>query len=260
MGNIKTLIMSILYKTKIRISKFFRKNIKENSEIKKSSDNSDFSAFENNVIDKVKDFTMTSPERIVSLIRAVDYIKANNIQGDIVECGVWKGGSIMAILHTLKFNKDNNLRNIFLYDTFEGMTEPTDVDFSFKGNSAKEIFKDKLGNWCLSSLDEVKKNISSVGYPSDNIFYVKGKVEDTIPTVRVPKSIALLRLDTDWYESTLHELEYLFPKLVQGGIIIIDDYGHWSGCKKAVDEYLEKNNISLFLSRVDYTCRIGVKM
>lgn len=246
-------------KIKGKIKKYLLKVLGQEIKIKEIIDNRDFTKAENLIINKVKDFTMTSPERIVALIRAVEYISMNNIKGDVVECGVWKGGSIMAVLDALNLKNDNS-RNIFLYDTFEGMAEPTDVDFSFKGNSAKEMYQDKQGDWCYSSLDEVKMNISKIDYPSEKIVYVKGKVEDTIPEICMPESIALLRLDTDWYESTYHELEHLFPKLVKGGIIIIDDYGHWSGCKKAVDEYLDKNNIQLFLSRVDYTCRIGVKI
>jgi len=227
--------------------------------IKSSIANKDFTEFEIDVIDKVSSFTMTSPERIVALIRATEYIENNNIKGAFVECGVWKGGSIMTVIHTLN-SMNKSEKDIYLYDTYEGMTEPTDVDFSYKGNSAKKIYKDKQGDWCYSSLDEVKANISSIAYPSEKIFYIKGRVEETIPNNKVPEKIALLRLDTDWYESTLHEMKHLFPKLIKGGIIIIDDYGHWGGCKKAVDEYLDKNNILLFLSRVDYTCRIGVKL
>ena len=228
------------------------------SEYKAKADNSysDFTDGEHQILEKVKSYTMTSPERIIGLVRAVDYIEQHAIDGSIVECGVWKGGSMMAALLALK---ERN-REIYLYDTFEGMTEPTDEDLSFKGNTALETYKDKEGNWCYSSLEEVKNNIARVNYPQEYLNFVKGKVEETIPNKAIPKKIALLRLDTDWYESTKHEMEYLFPKLVKGGIIIIDDYGHWTGCKKAVDEYISENNIKLFLSRVDYTCRIGIKL
>ena len=246
----------------VKIKKLIKKRILKslNVDIKKSIEinNSDFSSFEKEVIKKTSSYTMTGSERIVSLIRAVDYIIENNIKGDIVECGVWKGGSIMAALHALK--KHETYKDIYLYDTFEGMAEPTTDDVSFKGNLATEIYQNKEGKWCYSSLEEVKSNIELLKYPQEKIHFVKGKVEDTIPKKSTSKDIALLRLDTDWYESTRHEMEHLFPRLVKGGIIIIDDYGHWAGCKKAVDEYLLKNKISLFLSRVDYTCRLGVKL
>lgn len=252
--------MKIVSKIKAKISKFFAQDNRVETSKEKWS-HYDISKREREIIKSVEKYTMTSPERIVSLIRAVKYIEKNNLEGDIVECGVWKGGSIMAVLKTLSQLESFN-RKIFLYDTFEGMSAPSAFDTSFKGESAKEAFDKKNDYWdrieCNSSLEEVKNNIRRVNYPDGNIMYVQGKVEETIPGV-IPDKIAILRLDTDWYESTLHELENLFPKLVKGGIIIIDDYGHWEGCRKAVDEYIEKNDLKLFLNRVDYTCRIGVK-
>jgi len=110
----------------------------------------------------------------------------------------------------------------------------------------------------FASLSEVKKNMFSTGYPQENLVFIKGKVEDTVPT-RVPPQIALLRLDTDWYESTKHELNYLYPLLVKQGVLIIDDYGYWAGSKKAVDEYISQNNVPILLNRIDHTGRIGVK-
>lgn len=250
--------MKIVREIKKKIKhKLFRRFFSE-FRIKTSNNYSDFTDKELGIIEKVKDYTMTSPERIVSLVRAVNYIEKNDIEGSVVECGVWKGGSIMAVLHALNSLKE--VRDIYLYDTFEGMTEPKDIDLSIRGESAKNLYQDSNGNWCFSSLEEVKNNITSINYPKENIHFIKGKVEETIPDSNTPEKIALLRLDTDWYESTKHEMINLFPKIVKGGIIIIDDYGHWSGCRKAVDEYLKENNIKLFLSRVDYTCRIGVKM
>lgn len=214
-------------------------------------------------INDVSKYTLTNSERIVSLIRAVNYLEENAIEGSFVECGVWKGGSIMAALMELNNLRSFN-REIYLYDTFEGMSEPSDADESYKGESASLAYNAKTDLWekikCYSTLEEVQRNISSIQYPASKIHYVKGKVEDTIPGLRTPEKISLLRLDTDWYESTFHELKHLFPRLTKGGIIIIDDYGHWKGCRKAVDEYLNKNKINLFLSRVDYTCRIGVKI
>lgn len=251
-------------KIKSKIKKYLLKLIKEEKQEKNTLINdNDFTKFEIDVIDKVSNYTMTSPERIVSLIRAVEYVEKNNIEGDIVECGVWKGGSIMAVLKTL-MDLNSYDRNIFLYDTFEGMSEPSENDKSFKGESATEAFYERNEYWerieCFSTIDEVKGNVDTVGYPKEKIQYIKGKVEDTIPNKIKHEKIAILRLDTDWYESTLHELKHLFPKIVKGGIIIIDDYGHWQGCKKAVDEYIHENNIKLYLNRIDYTCRIGVKI
>lgn len=206
---------------------------------------------------RVSPYTMTSAERIYSLCKSVQYIESNQIEGAIVECGVWKGGSMMAImLQLLNLKKE---RDCYLYDTFEGMTSPTAVDVDVSNKSAIEQFDEHNEEWCASALNDVKENISSTGYNSTIVHYVEGKVEDTIPSI-VPKRIALLRLDTDWYESTRHELEHLFPLLSPGGILIIDDYGHWQGARKAVDEYMRRTKQKIFLARVDYTARIAVKI
>jgi len=221
--------------------------------------------FEKDIVEtyhRVKEYTMTTPERIASLCNAVKYIVDNNIEGDFVECGVWRGGSTMAAVDTL-LKMGNVNREIYLYDTFEGMSAPTEHDKVFTGTTANELMdssvkEDVTSVWCYSAIDEVKKNVGSLGYPVSKVNYIKGKVEDTIP-INIPQKIALLRLDTDWYESTAHELKHLYPLLVQGGVVIIDDYGHWEGARKAVDEYIESNNLKLLLNRIDYTGRIGVK-
>jgi len=221
--------------------------------------------FDHNTLDtykKVKPYTMTTPERIASLCNAVNHLVKNNIQGDFVECGVWRGGSTMAAIDTLIKNGDTS-REIYLYDTFEGMSEPTEHDKVFTGTAADELMsssdrEDATSVWCYSALDEVQKNVGTLKYPAAKVHYVKGKVEDSIPQT-LPGKIALLRLDTDWYESTAHELKHLYPLLVPGGVIIIDDYGHWEGARKAVDEYIEAEKLPLLLNRIDYTGRIGVK-
>lgn len=216
------------------------------------------------IIKKAKNYTMTSPERMLSLIRTVKYVIKNNIEGDFVECGVWRGGSMMITALVLMNMKITN-RKILLFDTFEGMSPPTNNDVDYKGDLAnanylKNIDADKnLNNWCYSSLDDVKANLFSTGYPKDKIHFIKGKVEDTLPNDNCDK-IALLRLDTDWYESTHHELKYLFPLISKKGFLIIDDFGHWKGARKAVEEYFIENNIDMFLNRVDYSCRLGQKM
>ncbi len=224
---------------------------------------SDFTEEEKDCIFFVRGMTMTSVERLVSLSRAVDYIVKNKIQGDIVECGVWKGGSMMLIAKKLLQAKDQN-RNLYLFDTFEGMSEPGDKDVSAVDNNKAEDLLDKADKfegrnvWCYSSLDEVKENLRKTSYDTTKIFFIKGKVEDTLPYPSMGK-IALLRLDTDWYESTKHELETLYDNLVPGGVLIIDDYGHWSGSRMAVDEFVENRKLNLFLNRIDYTGRLAIK-
>lgn len=223
---------------------------------------SDFEEQHLNIIKKVKPFTMTSPERVFGLVEAVKYITKNKIQGDVVECGVWKGGSMLAIADSLKALNEQS-RHLYLYDTFEGMSAPTEKDVSHDNLQAQEMLaadadKEKNLVWAYSTLDEVKNTMALSHYPTQNIHYIKGKVEDTIPQ-NVPDKIALLRLDTDWYESTKHELVHLFPRLVKGGVLIIDDYGYWKGARKAVDEYIEENNLQILLSRMDETGRIAIK-
>ena len=206
--------------------------------------------------------TMTSPERVVALMRAVEHLHRSGVAGDIVECGVYRGGSIMAAAMRL-MDFDSVERNLYLYDTFEGMPAPGAEDTDLHGQPAVEHFaplriSDTSSDWARAGLDEVQANVFGTGYPKERFQFVRGMVEETIPGV-VPERIALLRLDTDWYESTRHELEHLFPRLVPHGVLIIDDYGHFEGAVKAVDEYLATLPYPVFLSRVDYSARIAIK-
>lgn len=223
----------------------------------------DFSADTEKIWEAVKPFTMTSPERVSALVDAVQYLTRSGIEGDFVECGVWKVGSTMAMALAL-MDQGSKDRDLWLYDTFAGMPAPTEIDIEYTGRTGREKYSEhknsaNSSDWYLSPIDEVRRNILQTGYDVDRIHFVKGKVEDTIPT-ELPKKIALLRLDTDWYASTKHELIHLFPLVQPRGVVIIDDYGHWQGSKKAVDEYMNGNHISIFWHRIDYTGRIGVKV
>ena len=223
----------------------------------------DFEDLHKNVIAEVKDFTMTSPERLFGLIEGVKYIAKKGITGDVVECGVWKGGSMMAIAETLKYVNDTK-RTLYLYDTFSGMPAPTEEDRDFDNVDAGKRLHDEKDNkensiiWAYSALPEVDAAMKQTGYNENLINYIEGKVEDTIPKT-ISDKIALLRLDTDWYESTKHELEHLFPRLSKNGILIIDDYGFWKGSRKAVDEYFAKLKLPILLNRMDDTGRICIK-
>ena len=203
----------------------------------------------------VEPYTLTGPLRTVSLTRAIEYVVRHRIPGDIVECGVWKGGSMMAAARELLRLKETS-RQLWLFDTFTGMSAPTAEDVSVCNISADEDYK---GTYLRVGLDQVRSAVLSTGYPQEQIRFVEGKVEDTIPA-ECPEQIALLRLDTDWYESTRHELIHLFPRLVRGGVLIIDDYGHWEGARKASDEYFAANNIQILLNRIDFSARIAVKL
>ena len=136
-------------------------------------------------------------------------------------------------------SKYNNEREIYLYDTFNGITIPSNKDVQIQSNElAIDIYNRYNGNWMICPLEEVKNNISKVKYDLKKIHYIKGDIINTLENnENIPEKISLLRLDTDWYESTKKELEILFPKLVKNGFVIIDDYYYWEGAKKATDEF-----------------------
>jgi hypothetical protein len=222
----------------------------------------DFDQAAIDLIRRVQPYTMTGEARLFALIQAVNYVVKAGVPGSIVECGVWRGGSMMAVACTL-MTLGRGDRDLYLFDTYEGMTSPTDADVNYKGAAALADFeRAKDGGegsaWCQASLDDVRQNLLGTGYPGQGLKFIKGKVEDTIPE-SAPAQIAILRLDTDWYESTRHELIHLYPRLVAGGVLIIDDYGYWRGCRKAVDEYFAAHGTPILLNRVDYTGRIAVK-
>lgn len=246
--------MMFKQKSKLIINKILKKI---GYEISKISHYSDMEAEFKEIFKKCKPYTMTSIERMYSLYKAVEYVIKNNIEGDFVECGVWKGGSCM--LYAIALLKMNAIeKNIFLYDTYEGMSKPTIKDSCINGTSVSKIFSDSQA-WCDSSLEEVKTNMFSTGYPKDKLKFIKGKVEDTIPDT-IPEKISILRLDTDWYDSTYHELVHLYPKLSLFGILLLDDYGYWKGVKNATDKYIKENNIRILLQRIDQLGRIGIKL
>jgi O-methyltransferase len=219
----------------------------------------DFDKEAADIISEVHPWTMTSAERIYALIQAVRYISANHISGAIVECGVWKGGSMAAVARTLLQLRDAS-RDLYLFDTFEGMSEPTAKDVDYSGKLASELLREDPGFHCADApLEKVKEILDATGYRQEKLHFVKGKVEDTIPA-SAPDLISLLRLDTDWYASTRHELIHLFPRLSKAGVIIIDDYGHWKGSRQACDEYFAQNGIPILLNRIDYTGRIALKL
>jgi hypothetical protein len=220
----------------------------------------DLSPADQAIVSRVAPYTLTSLDRRAGLILAVDYVVKQGIAGDIVECGVWRGGSMMAVALALMARGDTS-RHLYLYDTYEGMSEPTAEDRSHTGEAAEaQLARTARGEgvWCEAGLDDVQANLWSTGYPRDKIHFIQGKVEDTIPA-RVPGGIALLRLDTDWYESTRHEMVHLYPRLATRGVLVIDDYGHWQGARQAVDEYFAASEVHHFLHRVDYTARLLIK-
>lgn len=222
----------------------------------------DFEAAHLATLDLVRPYSRTSPEAIYTLIEAVKYIARRRIRGAIVECGVWRGGSMMAAAKTLVDVGDTD-RDLYLFDTFEGMSAPTDRDVDLTDRGAAELMArsnhdDDTSIWASVGLDDVKRAMATVRYPEARIHYVRGRVEETLPA-HAPAQIALLRLDTDWYESTKHELEHLYPRLVSGGVLLIDDYGHWKGARQATDEFIAATPDFGLLTRIDYTGRVAIK-
>ena len=222
----------------------------------------DVSEDDRRIIQQIQPFTMTSVDRQITLIQAVRHVVKHRIDGAFVECGVWRGGSGMAM--ALALQQEGQIdRDLYLFDTFEGMTPPTDADKTGDGTSAQELLlldNTRSGSvWAVAGLDDVQQNMRSTKYPHERVRFCKGPVEMTIPSQSPAGPIALLRLDTDWYESTKHELDHLFPLLCEGGVMIIDDYGHWEGAKRAVDEFLASTNSAYFLHRIDYTGRLLIK-
>jgi O-methyltransferase len=205
--------------------------------------------------------TMTSAERLFTTLMATRYACSQGIPGDFVECGVWRGGN--SILAADVFRRFDSTRKVHLFDTFAGMTEPTEHDVDRSGQHVFKKFSEASKNdhnaWCYASLDEVMANVSRYEL-SAHAKYIKGDIVETLERKDVlPDRISVLRLDTDWYESTKKELEVLYPRLQVGGVLIVDDYGHWGGARKAVDEYF--NNIPKpFLAYTDYTGRVGIKV
>ncbi|MBM3550210.1 MAG: methyltransferase [Alphaproteobacteria bacterium] len=223
----------------------------------------DIAQADQELILSVDNYTMTGPARRYQLIEAVRYVVKHRIPGAVVECGVWRGGSMMLAARTLLDCGDTS-RDLYLYDTFEGMPAPSSADKDWRSVEATQILLADDGNrensyfWAIASLPEVKRNLLSIGYPSGRIHFVQGKVEQTLSEI-CPDQISVLRLDTDWYESTAHELKYLYPKVCRGGVVIIDDYGYWQGARRAVDEFISLCGEPIFLNRIDTSCRCFVR-
>ena len=213
------------------------------------------STFTNSELRKIATpWTMVSMPHFDLALDAVKIVNEKGIRGDIVECGVWKGGMSMSMaLMNLRSNAE---RSFWLFDTFEGLPEPTS-EFDDKrakthyndlkaGRNTSKVHRSVInrgmeeGKWNYGPLDVVKNNMFYTTYPSEKIKFVKGKVEETLNKVELPEKIAILRLDTDWYDSTKAELEILWDRLQSGGVLLVDDYCSWNGAKTAVDDFFEK--------------------
>lgn len=212
---------------------------------------------------QVAPYTMTTPDAIYTLAAAVRHVVADGIPGSIVECGVWRGGSMMTVAKTLLSLGRIDI-DLYLFDTFEGMAQPGEEDVCWTGEAARDLLareprSDDSVLWAQAGMERVRTALISTGYPASRLHFVAGKVEDTLPR-EAPEQISLLRLDTDWYASTRHELDHLYPRLERGGVLILDDYGWWRGAGQATDEYFREHAPAPLLVRVDDGgCRLAVK-
>jgi O-methyltransferase len=213
------------------------------------------------IIAAVQPYTMTGHHKLFALIEAVRYVNRHQIPGDVVECGVWRGGSMQAVARTL-IEAGDTTRDLHLFDTYEGMPPPSDRDRrGYDARTAEELLAEESPEdskvWAVATLDDVQQGFAQVPYPPERVHFVQGKVEDTIPG-HAPEQISILRLDTDWYESTRHELDHLYPRLSRGGVLLLDDYGYWEGARAAVDEFLAQTGERLLLTRMA-SGRLAVK-
>jgi predicted O-methyltransferase YrrM len=216
------------------------------------------------ILNKIAPYTMTVIDGLdatYALFQTIKYITQNNIPGDMVECGVWRGGSMMLIAYALQHFGDTS-RQFYLYDTYSGMTEPDEIDIDFDDKAMKP-------RWALitnkghlmgfgGSVEDVKTNLRLTGYPEQQMHFIVGDVLQTIPA-QLPSRIAVLRLDTDWYKSTLHELQHLYDLVVPHGVLIIDDYGWCRGARQATDEFFRDRSFKPMMHRVDQGPRVIVK-
>jgi O-methyltransferase len=211
------------------------------------------------ILRAVRPYTMTGVEKQYALYLATRHVVKHDIPGAVVECGVWRGGSMHLVARTLLAIGDTS-RELYLFDTFDGMTPPTDKDVTYEGKPVADLLSSRPRTakiWAVASLEDVQQGFEEIPYPRERIHFVQGPVESTLPE-QAPDQIAILRLDTDWYESTRHELMTLYDRLSPGGVLIIDDYGSYQGARAAIEEFIEQTGARLLLLPIGRG-RIAVK-
>lgn len=211
---------------------------------------------------RLHQLSMVSDERLFATILACKHVITEGIPGDFVECGVFKGGN--AIIAKMMFDAYGEARNVWLFDTFRGMTKPSSLDIeTATGKETLSIHQSMdrgdHNEWVFCPIEQVRSNFATAGLLDDQVRFVSGDVLETLTRDVLPQTVSVLRLDTDWYASTKIELEVLYPRLSQGGVLIIDDYGCFRGAQKATDEYFTAQGNRPLLNYTDYTGRIGIK-
>lgn len=225
-------------------------------------------------VEIVKDYTMMPHVNLATLYEQVVYCEKNNIDGDFVECGVWKGGAV-GIMALSNLNHSNKRRALHLFDAFDDICPPDpskdgiraiedvikyskvkDLNNLEKNQPIKGIYDSFGGHGRIEDCNNLLTNL--INYPRENIYYYKGWFQDTLDKSNIDK-IAILRLDGDWYDSIKICLDKFYDKVSKNGVIIIDDYGYYDGCTKAVDDFFKERGIINFLSYSNFGCRYFIK-
>ncbi len=212
----------------------------------------------------VSQFTMSSIERSYAVWKCTQYVAQRRIPGALVQAGIWRGGAPMLSALALMKHGDTD-RNIYLFDTFEGMPPPAEQDFEARTGVRAATHPDYVERnreshlFAYATRAEVERNMTATGYPPEHVHYIQGVVEETVPGA-APTQIAYLQLDTNWYRSTLHNLKHLWERIAPGGVLFIEDYGYWAGARQATDEFFSGRDDAPLLTRVDRTGRVAIKV
>jgi O-methyltransferase len=191
-------------------------------------------------------YTMVTNRNLINLYALIETIEANQAPGDIVECGVWNGGSAAMMGLALSKSQQNIRRSIWLFDSFSGLPKPGNKD----GSIEQEYYFEGLNRGNLGHVEHVfRKLLVSM----HNVRIVRGWFDETLPSAHIDQ-IALLHIDADWYESVKLVLETFYDSVVPGGFIVLDDYGYWEGCKRAIDEFCIERDIDIIIKQAD---RVG---
>lgn len=193
------------------------------------------------IANAVQPYTLVGPERIQNLFRLSLRIERERVPGDVIECGVCNGGTAAILARSATHSRLK--RTVWLLDSFQGMPETTPLD----GEAAKAHVGKEVGD--PAKVQEVLRRVSA---DLNRVRIVPGWFQDTFPSV-LASQVALLNIDADWYESVALCLETFYDRVVPGGFISFDDYGHWPGCRAAVDEFFQRRTLSYKLQQVDYT-------
>lgn len=203
---------------------------------------------------KISQYTMSGYRRFSNIYDLSETVEKESISGAFVECGVWKGGCAATMAYVAqKYNSD---RKTWLFDSFEGLPEPSEKD-GIVAKSRMAINVKEENRKCVASVEDIEELFfQKLKLERKYVLIRKGWFQNVLPNVKNEiGAIAILRIDADWYESTKSCFDNLYDNVVSGGYVVIDDYGHWEGCRKAVDEFLESRNISVELVEIDYTGR-----